>query len=110
MSSFIPVVGAALSEAYKTVQGSVNILKNGIGVFVIFAVAVVFLPIILRLTLWNFSISVCKTLCQMLSLNEPFRMLCGVSTVLSVLLAVLLCIMALFIISTALIITAGGYS
>lgn len=110
MSSFIPVVGAALSEAYKTVQGSVNILKNGIGVFVIFAVAVVFLPVILRLTLWSFSVSICKTFAQMLNLNLPMRMLTGVSTVLSVLLAVLLCIMSLFIISTALIISAGGYN
>ncbi len=110
MSSFIPVVGAALSEAYKTVQGSVNILKNGIGVFVIFAVAVVFLPVILRLLLWNFSLSISKTISQMLCLNVPFRMLSGVSTVLSVLLATLLCILALFIISTALIITAGGYN
>lgn len=110
MSSFIPVVGAALSEAYKTVQGSVNILKNGMGIFVIFAVAAVFLPVILRLTLWNFSVSICKSISLMLSLSVPTKMLSGVSTVLSVLLAVLLCIMALFIISTALIMTAGGYS
>ncbi len=109
MSSFIPVVGAALSEAYKTVQGSVNILKNGMGIFVIFAVGAVFLPVILRLTLWSFSVSICKSISLMLNLSVPTRMLSGVSTVLSVLLAVLLCIMALFIISTALIITAGGY-
>ena len=110
MSSFIPVVGAALSEAYKTVQGSVNVLKNGIGVFVIFAVAIVFLPIIIRLMLWNFSISLCKTISQVLSISIPGEMLKSLSTVLSVLLAVVLCIMALFIISTALIITAGGLS
>lgn len=110
MSSFIPVVGAALSEAYKTVQGSVNILKHGIGIFVIFAVVAVFLPVVLRLTIWNFSVSLCKSLSMMLSLSVPTKMLCCVSTVLSVLLAVLLCIMALFVISTALIITAGGYS
>ena len=109
MSSFIPVVGAALSEAYKTVQGSVNILKNGMGIFVIFAVGAVFLPVLLRLTLWNFSVSICKSISLMLNLSVPNKMLSGVSTVLSVLLAVLLCIMALFIISTALIITAGGY-
>lgn len=110
MSSFIPVVGAALSEAYKTVQGSINILKNGIGVFVIFAVAFVFLPVVLRLLLWNFSISICKTVAEVLGISIPCRMLMSVSTVLSVLLAVVLCIMALFIISTALIITVGGKS
>ena len=109
MSSFIPVVGAALSEAYKTVQGSVNILKNGMGVFVIFAVAFVFLPIVLRLLLWRFSVSLCKTVAQVLGVAIPCRMLQSIGTVLSVLLAVVLCVMALFIISTALIITAGGY-
>lgn len=108
VSSFIPVVGTALAEAYKTVQGSVNILKNGLGVFVIFAVAAVFLPILVRLMLWLFSVNLCKTFGQMINLSLPVQMLSGVSTVLSVLLAVIICIMALFIISTALIITAGG--
>lgn len=110
MSSFIPVVGAALSEAYKTVQGSVNILKNGIGVFVIFAVAIVFLPIVIRLVVWSFSVSLCKMVSQVLNVSVPDRMLGGISTVFSVLLATTLCVVALFIISTALIITAGGYS
>ncbi|MBE6737199.1 MAG: hypothetical protein E7566_00885 [Ruminococcaceae bacterium] len=110
MSSFIPVVGAALSEAYKTVQGSINILKNGMGVFVIFAVAFVFLPVVLRLLLWSFSINICKTVAEVLGISIPGRMLMSVGTVLSVLLAVVLCVMALFIISTALIITVGGKS
>lgn len=110
MSSFIPVVGTALSEAYRTVQGSVNILKNGVGVFVIFAVCAVFLPIVIRLLIWLFTIGICKTFAQMMNLITPEHMLTGISTVLSVLLAVILCVMALFIISTALIVTAGGYS
>ena len=110
MSSFIPVVGAALSEAYKTVQGSVMILKNGIGVFVILAVAIVFLPIVLRLLLWSFALNLCKTVSDILGIFVPGRLLKSMSTVLSVLLAVVLCVMALFIISTALIITVGGNS
>lgn len=110
VSSFIPVVGTALAEAYKTVQGSVNILKTGMGVFVIFAVAAVFLPVICKLLLWLFSVNLCKTFAQMINLNLPVQMLSGVSTVLSVLFAVIICIMALCIISTALIITAGGNS
>lgn len=108
MSSFIPVVGAALSEAYKTVQGSITILKNGIGVFVIFAVSAVFLPVIVKLLMWLFAISLSKTVAKVLNLSVPLSMLSGVSTVLSVLFAIIICIMALFIISTALIITVGG--
>lgn len=110
LSSFIPVVGSALSEAYKTVQGSVNILKNGVGVFVIIAVSAVFLPVILRLMLWIFSVGICRSFAQIINLGLPVNMLSSVSTVLSVLLAVILCIMALFIISTALIVTVGGNS
>ncbi len=108
MSSFVPVVGSALSEAYRTVLGSVNILKNGIGVFVIISVAVVFFPVIARLLLWNISVGVCKSFSEMINLTVPVQMLSSVSTVLSVMLAVILCIMALFIVSTALIMTAGG--
>lgn len=108
VSSFIPVVGTALAEAYKTVQGSVNILKNGMGIFVIFAVGAVFLPVIVRLFLWSLSISLSRTVAQIINLRLPVEMMQGVSTVLSVLMAVVICIMALYIISTALIITAGG--
>lgn len=108
VSSFVPIVGTALAEAYKTVQGSVNILKNGMGVFVIFAVGAVFLPVIVKLLLWSFSVNLCKSISQVINLSLPVQMLSGVSTVLSVLFAVNICIMALYIISTALIITAGG--
>ncbi len=108
MSTFIPVVGAALSEAYRTVRGSVAILKNGVGIFVIFAVALIFLPVVMKLLLWMLSVNLCKAFGEMLCLKSPSELLSGVSTVLSTLLATLFCIMALFIVSTALIMTIGG--
>ncbi len=108
MSSFVPVIGSALSEAYKTVQGSVGILKSGMGVFVIFAVIVIFLPIILKLLMWLFSVNILKSIGEIINLSVPCSLLSGVSTVLSVLLSVILCIAALFIVSTALIISVGG--
>ena len=52
LSSFIPIVGSALSDAYKTVQGSVSLLKSGVGVFVILTIAIVFLPLILKCLMW----------------------------------------------------------
>ncbi len=108
MSSFVPVVGAALSEAYRTVQGSIGILKNGVGVFVIFAVVAVFLPITLKLLAWIFSVNILRNVGEIINLSVPCNMLSGVLTVLSMLLSVILTIAALFIISTALIMTLGG--
>ncbi|MDO5124421.1 MAG: hypothetical protein Q4D44_07150 [Eubacteriales bacterium] len=108
MSSFVPVVGAALSEAYKTVEGSVRILKNGIGVFVIFAIGAVFLPIVIKLLLWLLTLNMLKSFGEVVNLTLPCSLLSGVSSVLGVILAIILCVAALFIISTALIITVGG--
>ncbi|MDO4420399.1 MAG: hypothetical protein Q4B92_08585 [Ruminococcus sp.] len=110
MSSFVPVVGGALSEAYRTVHGSVGVLKSGVGVFVIIAIVTVFIPVIIRLLVWLFTVNMCKSFAETTSLNSPMSMLTSISTVLSLLLSVIFCIIALFIITTALIMTIGGAS
>lgn len=108
LNSFIPIVGSALSDAYKTVQGSVNLLKSGLGIFVIVSIAFVFLPIILNSFLWIFTLSAGKLLAEILGINQVKDLLEGVGTVLSTLLAIVLCIMSVYIISTALVLLMGG--
>ncbi len=108
MSSFVPVIGAALSEAYRTVSGSFALLRSGVGVFAIFAVFIMFLPIIIKLSLWMFSIGILRNVAQIVDLSVPCELLSAVGSVLTVILAVIICVAALYIISTALIITAGG--
>lgn len=108
MSSFIPIVGAALSESYKTIQGSINLLRTGAGVFVILAILVVFLPSILRCLIWMFSLSLCKTIGEIIGVSSPISMLSSVSSVVSTVFAITVCIMSVFVISTALLITLGG--
>ncbi len=108
LNSFIPIVGSALSDAYKTVQGSVNLLKSGLGIFVIISVALVFLPIILKSILWIFTLSAGKVLAEVLGVNQVKDLLESIGMVLSTLLAILLCIMSVYIISTALVLLMGG--
>ena len=108
MSSFVPVVGGALSEAYRTVHAGVKLLKSGVGIFVIIAVFIMFAPILAKLIVWLLSVNLCKTFSQVSSLGAPYSILSCVSTVLSLMLSVILCIVALFVITTALIITIGG--
>lgn len=108
LNSFIPIVGSALSDAYKTVQGSVNLLKSGLGIFVIISIAFVFLPIILNSLLWIFTLSAGKLFADTLGINQVKNLLEGVSTVLSTSLAIVLCIMSVYIISTALVLLLGG--
>lgn len=108
VSSFVPVVGGALSEAYRTLHGSVGVLKSGVGVFVIIAIVMVFLPVITRILLWLLTLNLCKCFTETTDLHAPRLLLASVSNVISLLLSVILCIMTLFIITTALIITIGG--
>lgn len=108
MSSFIPIVGAALSESYKTIQGSINLLRSGSGVFVILAIFVVFLPTVTRCLMWLLAVNVCSSVGEVIGVTSGLRMLRAVSSVISTVFAITICIMAMFIISTALLITLGG--
>ncbi|MBR2715639.1 MAG: hypothetical protein IKB73_05480 [Ruminococcus sp.] len=108
MSSFIPIVGAALAESYKTIQGSINLLRTGAGVFVILAIFVVFLPTIIRCVIWSFSLNMCKSIGEVMGVESPVTILASVSSVVSTILAITISIVAVFVISTALLITLGG--
>lgn len=108
LSSFIPIVGSALSDAYKTVQGSVGILKSGVGIFVIISVAFIFLPVILQCLMWILTLWIGRSTAEVLNLAQVQRLLDGIASVFSTLLAILLCIMSVYIISTAIVLMMGG--
>lgn len=108
ISSFIPIVGSSLSEAYKTIHSSINILKSGVGVFSIIAVIIVFLPIIIKGLLWILSINLCKGVAQILSSNISCEVLEISATVITTTLVIVACVIALFIISTSILILSGG--
>lgn len=107
LNSFIPIVGSALSDAYKTVLGSVGLLKSGVGVCVILSVAVVFLPVILQSIMWIFTLWIGKSTAEVLGLSQPAKLLEAINVVFSTMLAILLCIMSIYIISTAIVLIAG---
>lgn len=110
LSSFIPIVGSALSEAYKTIQGSMNLLRTGLGVFVIISVIIVFLPVIINCLLWIISLNLTKGVSNMIGVKGPASILESCSTVLSTLLVIILCTMAIYVVSTAIILTMGNPS
>ncbi|MEE3333431.1 MAG: hypothetical protein VZR54_04040 [Ruminococcus sp.] len=108
ISSLVPVVGSALSEAYRTVQGSLGLLKSGVGVFAVIAVIVMFAPVLCRCVLWMFVIWASKTLGELFGIRDVCVLLESVGEVVSVIFAMLLCVMSVFIISTASVLVLGG--
>lgn len=110
LSSFVPVVGGALSEAYKSVQGGLQTLKSGLGIFVILALAFTFLPLILQGMGWALCLSLGKAAAEAMDTGGCVRVLEALGTVFSTFIAVLLCVMAVFIIAAATAFTIGGDS
>lgn len=108
VSSFVPVVGSALSEAYRTVKSGMGLLKSGIGVFVIISIAVIFLPVLVQCILWMLSLSLCRVIGEILGQSTVVTVLSGVSSVLGIMIALILSVSTVFVISTTIILVAGG--
>lgn len=110
ISSFVPLVGGALSEAYQTVRGCMGMLKSGVGVFSILATATIYVPAIISCVLWLVSINISVAMADVFDMGKLSTLLKSITTVLNVTIAVLLCCMMIFIISSAVMLMAGGIS
>ncbi len=107
VSSFVPVVGGVLSETLSAFSGSLELLKSGAGVFVIIASACIFLPILTECIIWQFSLFLLSSVSDILGLVRMKSVYGTISTVASMLMAILLCILTIFIISTVIILMVG---
>lgn len=108
VSSFVPVVGSALGEALSTVQGCIKVLKGGVGAFGVLAVVFMFLPILIECLLWQMTLTVCAGIGDVFDLKEITSILNAAYKVMSMMLAILLCTMAMMTISTVVVLMMGG--
>ena len=108
LSSLIPIVGSSVSEAYKSIEGSLSLLRSGLGVFVIIVIIVTFLPLILQILLWQLSIMVAKTAAEVFNVSSTVTIMNAVSSVLSVMLAIIVSITSVFVISSGVLLSVGG--
>ena len=109
-STFVPIVGGALSEAYSAISGSISLLRGVIGIYGIIAVAVIFLPVILNLAMWSVGMRAAYTVSDLLGNSQCSEILKNVSYMFSMLNTMLIFSAAVFIISSGLVASmkAGG--
>ena len=105
VSSFIPVVGAQLSEAYAAVVGSLAAVRATAGVFAIAALAAVMLPTIAQLLLWLAALKALAWISQMLGQKSADTLFSSFSAAVSILHACLLFVAVLFILCLGIILT-----
>lgn len=103
ISSAVPVIGGALSEAYSGVVGSMMLVKSTIGVFGIGAIALITLPSCIQLLVWILALKISSGIAGMFDQKQVSDLLKAVSSSLVLLNVAVVFVAVLFIISTSLI-------
>ena len=108
LSSFVPVVGGLLSEAYSTVVGCAGLLRTTVGVFGLIAVVLVILPPLFSCICWSVSLYLASSAAALFGLT-PLEKLCRlVAGGVRVLIAVLAVFALLMVVSTSVIVFTAG--
>lgn len=102
VGSLIPVIGGTISDALGAAQGCIQILKNTVGYFGIFAVLLTFLPVLIQTALWYLAVNVAAWVGSMLDAGEISQLLSSIGQTFSMMLAMVACFMLLILVSTAL--------
>lgn len=103
ISSAVPVVGGALSEAYSGILGSLVLARSTVGIFGIAAIALVNLPSCIQLLFWIFALRVGSAAGELFGQDGTAQLLKAIASAITLLNVVLLFNAVLFIISTALL-------
>nr|WP_316613748.1 hypothetical protein [uncultured Ruminococcus sp.] len=110
LSSFIPLIGSSIAEAYGAIQNSVGILRSGAGVFIIIALLLSFAPLITQSILWSVTLWIARSIGEMLSVTSATSMISALSQFLSALRAMLIAVMTVFVIATSIMMSLGGHT
>lgn len=108
ISSFVPIVGNAISDAFTTMYGCIDLLKVGVGAFGIIAGSIILLPSIIECLIWNCLLSICEFIADILELKKIKNLFKSINNVISISFAIILCVAMILIVSTAIILTCGG--
>lgn len=75
ISSFVPLVGASINDALKTVSSSLSLIKNSCGVLAIIVIALMMLPIIIYIFLNKISFGLLSSISKILQCDKQSAIL-----------------------------------
>lgn len=104
----VPIVGGAVSDAFSTVRGCLNLLKSGVGAFGIIAGIFTFIPLMSECIIWVIFLGICEFLSDAFDLKKPSLLFKSTSEIVKTLIAVLSCVIVVLISSSGIIMIIGG--
>ena len=103
LSSSIPIVGAALSEALSSVEGSVGILRTTVGTFGIIVGLAIVLPIIINVLLTKLAIEGAGIFAEMIGTVKLCELYRSCGSVMTILIAMILFSFLVLLVSTTVV-------
>ena len=107
ISSFVPVVGGTLSEAFNAIRGCLSVLKSTIGGFGILATALIVIPPLLECIVWSLVLSFCHMASEVFGLQAVSNILKVSLSVVKMMIGVLAACSMFMIIATTIVTKAG---
>lgn len=107
VANAVPVVGGAVSDAYTTVRGSLNLLKSGVGSIGVISVAVIVLPVIISLAIYRIAITVSKIAADITDVEPLQDLFENVGDVITLVFSITICFALMLIISTAIVMSSS---
>ncbi len=98
-SSFVPIVGSALSEATTTLTHSVQVIRSGFGIFGIAVILYMIVPIIVRIWVGKFAFSLASSFANFLDCKNEGTFLGQCSAIYSLALSALFGISMCFVLA-----------
>lgn len=107
VSNGVPFIGGTVSDALSVMQGGINLIRSNFGSFGIVAGAMLILPSMISAACFKLALSLCSAVCDMFGLPALGGLLKSAESIMSIILAVLVCFMLMVVISISLMIFIG---
>ncbi len=108
IGTFVPVVGSSISDSLAVILGSLSLFKSSLGAYAIICLVIIVVPSLVSIMVWKLSLFIMGTVTEAVGALGTLRLISLLNGVLTILLSVLLCCSAAFIISIALTLSVGG--
>ena len=107
MSSFVPVIGGVISDASRTIMGSIGAVRSVTGVFGILVIVITLLPPLITIALHKFMLSLSAAFALVLGMDRQAGFFKEMKSLLDMTLAVMISVAIVFIFSITIFIQTG---
>lgn len=108
VGNFVPIVGSAVSDAYSTVKGSFQVIGGAAGAVGITGIILLLLPMILEVILYRFVMWTGIAAAEIFSADPLRKLMKSIDSGLAIAQCILICYSVIFILCSAILISAMG--